>query len=147
MKTQKIPFSIDKMKDAIRYETRDGREVIQVTVFDCKSEALIAGVYNGGSHVGILDQWLGDGKHLIPGGALDLFIIIEKPIEYPCLCWVSDFAKKPSRGDAQKGDAEINLMVDKNMPCYGSRIWSYSTPLTDEELKELGLARADKCAS
>ena len=139
MQTQKIPFSIDKMKDAVRYETRDGREVAQVTVFDIKSSHPIAAVLDGK----IMTFTSGGIYPLTCWSPADLFVITEKPIEYPCLCWVSDFTKKPSKHSAQEGDAVIDLMVDENKGCYGT-VWSYSTPLTDDELAEFGLMRAEK---
>ena len=139
MKTQKIPFSIDKMKDAIRYEARDGREVTKVSYFDITSDYKIVGVFD--NEIGV---FAADGAwSILNESPCDLFIIIEKPIEYPCLCWVSDTCENPSKHSAQEGDAVIDLMVDENKACYGT-VWSKSTPLTDEELEELGLMRAEK---
>ena len=138
MQTQKIPFSIDKMKDAIRYETHDGREVTQVTVFDIGKHP-VYGVVNGKIYTFSLCGKFSNKTILW----CDLFIIIEKPIEYPCLCWVSDCLEEPSKSGAQKGDSEVDLMVDENKACYG-RVWSNSTPLTDDELAEFGLARIER---
>ena len=138
MQTQKIPFSIDKMKDAIRYETRDGREVTQVTVFDIGKHP-VYGVVDGKIYTfGLCGKF--SNKTIL---WCDLFIIIKKPIEYPCLCWASDTCENPSKHSAQEGDAVIDLMVDENKGCYGT-VWSYSTPLTDDELAEFGLMRAEK---
>ena len=133
MQTQKIPFSIDKMKDAVRYETRDGREVTQVTVFDCKHAPIVVGVLSG-----TIFTFSENGRHCLSREVNeDLFIIIEKPIQYPCLCWVSDFDKKPQTGDL------LMMMKNKDTGSQGGS-WKYSTPLTDDELAEFGLMRVEK---
>jgi len=132
MQTQKIPFSIDKMKDAVRYETRDGREVTQVTVFDCKHAPIVAALDGK-----IMTFTSGGTYHLSCKCSDDLFIIIEKPIQYPCLCWVSDFDKKPQTGDL------LMMMKNKDTGSQGGS-WKYSTPLTDDELAEFGLMRVEK---
>lgn len=149
MQKEKIPFSIERMKDAIRYETRDGREVSQVTVFDCKSEPSIVGVHNGKPWGGVLDQWSKSGNHLHDGAGdshLDLFIITEKQIKYPFLCWVSDVIEDPSMADVGpdvgQNVVHAELMADKNKSLDGCG-WKYSTPLTDEDLEEFGLTRVN----
>ena len=145
MQTQKIPFSIekmkdavriDKMKDAIRYETRDGREVTQVTAFDCKHAPIVVGLLSG-----TICTFAENGRHCLSREANeDLFIIIEKPIEYPCLCWVSSYDKNP---DAESC-CSLALMGGRNSELPTDKHWKYSTPLTDEELAELGLMRVEK---
>lgn len=135
MNTQKIPFSIDKMKDAIRYETCDGREVTQVTVFDISSKYPVHGVVNGKVYTFSTDGKFNNKTIL----CCDLFIITEKQIEYPCLCWVSDCLEEPSKN--KKG---VTVMGSKNYGAVSHDHWNYSTPLTDEELAEFGLARIEK---
>jgi len=139
MKTQKIPFSIDKMKDAVRYETRDGREVIQVKDFDCCDGITVAAVIGGE-----LEQFHDNGRYISDKeNARDLLVIIEKPIEYPCLCWVSGDNETPRKDDG----SFVQLMQSANVSYSGIVTWDYSTPLTDEELAELGLMRVEKCAN
>lgn len=141
MNEQKIPFSIDKMKDAIRYETRDGREVTQVTVFDINSKNHAHGVVNGSLYN--FDSTGRFGNKSI-SYAFDLLIVVEKQIEYPCLCWVSDIDENPNREICQA----IALMCSRNQESNGDMAhWKYSTPLTDDELAEFGLMRAEKCAN
>ena len=137
MNTQKIPFSIEKMKDAVRYETRDGREVTQVTVFDIESTYSTVAALNGKA------IWFTNegARSFLSKSPADLFIIIEKPVQYPCLCWVSDACKDPGKNNSEC----IDMMRDENLslsdaPCH----WYGSTPITDEELAELGLMRAEK---
>ena len=133
MQAEKIPFSINKMKDAIRYETRDGREVTQVTVFDVKSTCPIAAVIDG--KVGVFTA---EGTRSLTSECLgDIFIITEKPIEYPCLCWVSNNYKIPDSGSSHR----MTPMRNKNFELISGEHWNYSVPLTDDELKEFGLMR------
>mgnify|MGYP003660988583 CR=1 FL=1 len=137
MNTQKIPFSIDKMKDAIRYETRGGEEVAKVELFDCCDGVTVACVIGGE-----LEQLHEDGSYYNGGRESfeDLFIIIEKPIEYPCLCWVSQTDSIPTKDDS----FAVSVMQNDKRELKTNTRWNYSTPLTDEELAELGLMGAEK---
>lgn len=140
MQKEKIPFSIERMKDAIRYETRDGLEVSQVTVFYAEDIFSIVGVVGG-----CINTFTQGGQyHDHKKSKKDLFIITEKQIKYPCLCWVSDVVEDPSMADVGQNVVHAELMADKNKSFDGCG-WKYSTPLTDEELEEFGLAMVDKC--
>lgn len=140
MQAEKIPFSINKMKDAIRYETRDGREVTQVTVFAINIKNRVHGVVNGSLYN--FDDTGKFGNKSIPY-AFDLLMVVEKQIEYPCLCWVSNNYKIPDSGSSHR----MTPMRNKNFELISGEHWNYSVPLTDDELKEFGLMRVDKCAN
>lgn len=137
MQTERIQFSVERMKDAIRYETRDGCEVSQVTFFDGakKTNYKVAGIVDGRIQAFETSGLISNGNKC----PADLFIITEKQIKYPCLCWVSDMDKNPNREICQA----VALMCSCNQESGGDRAhWNYSTPLTDDELAEFGLARA-----
>jgi len=70
----KVPFDASRMAEAVRFETRDGREVKCVVANDVEAEYPVTGYLNGWL------TWTNDGRFSIVGiqRPLDLFMVVKE---------------------------------------------------------------------
>ena len=128
-KVKWVPFDADRMSDAIGYRgSQSKKEITQVVAFyigDCVEVSAVRDLTLrtfGCPHIQLEMQ-------------------VEDKIEYPCLCWVSSDREKPNKNSASPR-VLINYVTDSGGFSEDITTWRYATPLTDDELLEIGLVRA-----
>lgn len=140
MNTEFIPFDASRMDEAISYRTYGGDVVTQVTKFDVDQTYCVKGVVESDAAI---REWTVKGEHQRGyEGTGDLLMKIKQEIKFPCLCWVSDHEKRPTSKSPMT--VITNLVVGLSYPYEDSKVaYKYATPLTDEELAQFGLKRAE----